>query len=487
MWMAGAAAQSPSPPVPPAPSTEGCTERAAPAAGLPRLVVGTCVLSTLDGSDPLYQERSRYEEYELPLRRGEAVQIDMDALPAADAAQDDATGAYGFDTFLEIRRAGTLEPLMVNDDRPDSLNSRLAFLAPDDGSYTVTARSFGSRGGRYMLRVTAVAAEIAEEISGNRIPVELPALAPNTSRRARAYYFEGHRYERVRLTVPGGPTPIYLELADDAGAVVASQWSVENRPTELIAVLPGLGRYYLRVSSDAADAPARFEINMEHAISRAAAPPERIQLETPVVGALTIGSGFKADGDGPGHDSFYQLYQVQTRVSEPVTISVDSLSPTLDPVVDVGAQSLSGFAVSAFDDDSGGNFNSRLVLPPPHPATLLIRVRSFTLALGEYRLSVSQAPHTQRVVIHFAGTITREGITALADRLRSSGWQVQGDSQRIANAEGFNEVRYSAEADRAGAEALAAATTQAAVGARPVTTRQLSIIRPGILEVWISN
>ena len=487
-----------------APSTEGCTERPADSAAPPSLAVGTCFLSALDERDPLNENQARYEEYALALRRGQAVQIDMDALPSPD----DPPGTYGFDTYLELRRAGAVEPLTMNDDRPGSLNSRLVFVGREDATYTVSARSFGARAGRYVLRVTAVAApQDAQEITGGRFRVELPAATERVPQPTRTYYFDGQANERVRLTMADGPEPVFLELADVAGMAVGSVQSLTRQErtqrragavrgatmsgdlTHLLAVLPAEGRYYVKVSSDSANRVPPFDVVVERAMPPDDEQAELIRAEVPVTGALTLGSASEAgEEDGATTGSFYQLYFVETDANRPVTITVEAIDEGIDPIVDVGVKSDLGFAAAATDDDSGGNLNSRLVVPPPHPARLLIRVRSFELAVGRFRLTASQAAHTQRVFIHHSGSIAGDRVAALTGTLRSAGWQVQGDrGQLIPTAAGFNEVRYSAEGDRAAAEALAAELTRAGAGGRPVTTRRLRVIRPGILEVWISN
>lgn len=92
------------------------------------------------------------------------------------------------------------------------------------------------------------------------------------------------------------------------------------------------------------------------------------------------------------------------------------------------------------------------------------------------------------VYIQFAGGIARGEVVDLNHALRESGWNVQGPSgERIATAAGLNEVRYSRDADAEAAQALASALTQAGIAGRRVQARQLAIIEPDTLEVWISN
>lgn len=100
----------------------------------------------------------------------------------------------------------------------------------------------------------------------------------------------------------------------------------------------------------------------------------------------------------------------------------------------------------------------------------------------------ADAAFTQKVFIHFAGLIQRSDVAAVNQALKTAGWNMQGaDGERIGTAAGLNEVRFSTEADRPAAEALARALTAARLGGSPVTTKQMRIIHPGTLEAWISN
>jgi hypothetical protein len=94
---------------------------------------------------------------------------------------------------------------------------------------------------------------------------------------------------------------------------------------------------------------------------------------------------------------------------------------------------------------------------------------------------------SQLVYIQFSPSIAREQVVELNKQLRAAAWRVQGGSGEVLDtANGLHEVRYSAAADRAAAEALARAVSAAGITSRPVSARQVGIIRPGTLEVWIS-
>ncbi len=118
--------------------------------------------------------------------------------------------------------------------------------------------------------------------------------------------------------------------------------------------------------------------------------------------------------------------------------------------------------------------------PGPQPKAAAPGIPSFTIPPA--------GAHRQIVYIQFAGSIRRETIVGLNRSLKAAGWRAQGPSgERIATAAGLNEVRYSGEADREAAEALAAALAETGIGGRAVTARQVAIIRPNVLEAWISN
>ncbi|WP_155737492.1 hypothetical protein [Agrobacterium tumefaciens] len=109
------------------------------------------------------------------------------------------------------------------------------------------------------------------------------------------------------------------------------------------------------------------------------------------------------------------------------------------------------------------------------------------IPLASTRSTAATTSSNYKVFIQFAG-LTRESIKELNAALKKSGWKVQSDSgERILAAAGLNEVRYRNSGDKDSAEALANAITASRLTTAPVTIKQLSIIGPGSLEVWISN
>jgi hypothetical protein len=97
-------------------------------------------------------------------------------------------------------------------------------------------------------------------------------------------------------------------------------------------------------------------------------------------------------------------------------------------------------------------------------------------------------PAEYRVFVQFAGVIRREDIQALAAKLRSTGWQVQGRSgERTTAAIGYNEIRYTDARDEAAARKLAIEVQTANLVSTPIAITKINGIQPRTLEVWVSR
>ena len=94
-------------------------------------------------------------------------------------------------------------------------------------------------------------------------------------------------------------------------------------------------------------------------------------------------------------------------------------------------------------------------------------------------------PSRQTVWFQFAG-MSREQAERLSARMRALGWAIaEPGEERVAAAEGMNEVRYNPDssADRAAAELLAADLTAAG---QTAMARPVMVIGPNTLEIWVS-
>ncbi len=101
-------------------------EEAAPAAAAGGAVVDTS--GTLEEGDLVYPEdNSYYDEYKFEAKSGDTIVVSMDS--------------EAFDTYLHLLGPGDLQEM--NDDHGDdeSTNSRITYVATQDGEYTVFANS----------------------------------------------------------------------------------------------------------------------------------------------------------------------------------------------------------------------------------------------------------------------------------------------------------------------------------------------------------
>jgi len=97
------------------------------------------------------------------------------------------------------------------------------------------------------------------------------------------------------------------------------------------------------------------------------------------------------------------------------------------------------------------------------------------------------SPHTQRVFVQFAGSLSRDDIIAMVRSL-SADWRVQGASgERIGTAAGKREVRWGDPADEDAAKALADAVEKIGVVPGEVTAVRVPVVPRGTLELWLSR
>ena len=345
---------------------------------------GMCVRSTISADDPKNEQGVPYEDWHLRLAAGQVVQIDLDSVaPPAGAA-----GLAPFDTFLEVRRAGSAQALAVNDDRPGSYNSTIRFTAREAGDYVVRARPLaGGAGGAgdYTLRVAPPPPPpVAVPLSSGRNQVQ-PSGQAGTGPQERFFSFEARRGERVRITLARRGLRDRLRLFDPEGAPIGAA-SELGSPASIFAVLEQRGTYRLQVrllnfGPTATPATLTFE-RFAKVSSRQRSV---ITIGASVQGEIGVGSPASRDAFG-GRPMLNELYELNVPSDRTVTVLLDSTE--FDPVLDAGAMSPLGFATALTDDDGGAGVNSRLVLRPDHSGNVVLRVRALGNRLGAFRLRV---------------------------------------------------------------------------------------------------
>jgi hypothetical protein len=354
-----------------------------PAAPTARVIqVGGCIRSSIGPDDPKIQDNTSYEDWRLDLEAGETVQIDMDAIPTLrPSVAGQPPARHEFDTYLELRRDGMAEPLATNDDREDSLNSRIRFTAPATDHYVVRARPVYLDGGDYRLSVSRPRPPPAEiAIVAGRTRVEPGQAAGNL---ARLYSFGGTRGEVVRFSLDPRPLNFTMQLLGRDDVVLRAAGGLMSART-LVAILPYSGPYRLQLGSERAATALIFE----RRIPEAAPAPQRVEIGETVEGDIGFESQVGRDPYGSTGRSFYKLYELNLQAGELVTVTLESSD--FDPVLDAGVMSPLGYASARTNDDfEEASWNARLVVRPDRAGPVFLRVRAIGSGLGAFRLTVT--------------------------------------------------------------------------------------------------
>lgn len=132
----------------------------------------------------------------------------------------------------------------------------------------------------------------------------------------------------------------------------------------------------------------------------------------------------------------------------------------------------------------------------PNLTPQIARAAPAQLQTGELRSAApgpampSAAFAQYRVFIQFSG-YNRQAVTVpLSTALMESGWSVAGGDaggQRLAAAEGYNEVRYRGAASLPAAQALAEAINATGRLPDPLRVVESRAVAPGTLEIWMSH
>jgi hypothetical protein len=369
------AAQGAQAPAAPAPAA------AAAAAAVRTIQVGETVDGVLQPGEP---SESRYDDYHLSLNAGDIVQIDLES----DA----------FDTYLELRRPDQAEPVDSNDDRGDSLNSRLVVTAATASEYIIRASRLFSGDGAYRLAVSRAApaqrAALAVGRTAGGAFDDTTPLLPGTvglPSRYKLYDFHGMAGERGQVDLTSTALSPRLELLGPDGAVLFADGGVRNRHNaRLLFVMPREATYALRVSVPATES-GRFDLDLRK--GPAAAPVAAVELRrgAPILGRFS----FDSPAEMAGASQIRYFYRDFTlRVSRGDVLTLDLESRDFDPLLEVGIISPIGFAISRRDDDSGEGLNARLVLRPDSDGTLAVRARSVRWQIGCYTVRVTPGAPT---------------------------------------------------------------------------------------------
>lgn len=387
----------------------------------PRIAMGRSVSGALSDRSPVRTDDTPFQGYVFEGRRGETVQIDMEAA--------------GFDAYLSVGRAGSDSILGNDDDGGEGTNARLTVTLPQDGRYVVMANAIGKDArGAFTLRMSAGRATTP-------LP-EILATPPSAARMLRAgtpvqgrmgdadalfsdrtpfqaWYYQGRAGEQVTITMRSSDFDAFLHIGlrdgtatikyddDGAGGTDAKiELTLDRDGTYVIIAnmlsAGGSGAYTLELtssggaSSGAAAASglttASGKVSMMPNAGTSRMSPAAVLAMPASSNVIRVGQSVSgqlgASSPTMSDNSPFEAWYFTGRAGERITITMRSSA--FDAYLHIGR--VGDQRMLANDDDSGGNTDAQLSFTLPADGTYAIVANTFAAgASGAYRLDVQSA------------------------------------------------------------------------------------------------
>lgn len=324
--------------------------------------IGQSVSGTTDGEGTLYR---------INLRAGDGIEVVM--------------RSESIDAFLAIQKDGDEEPILTDDDGLGSgTDSRLRFVASENGTYAIRASAFGDNSGDYSLnvsnwrpeRVRSSNIRVGDEVSGtlnNRSPMS------DQGERIQQYMIRLNRGERIEINLSASDfDPVvsigrenygqYLEIdrnddgpdglnsrifftAPEAGAYVIRAKSIEESPTGSFSLSVKTGKPLGELRPVTAGAVMRGELSAQTEPGLSGIAAHRYAL--PVNG----GEHYEITLKSSDFDAYLAIY-------------------------DENGQEV------ASDDDSAGALDASVIFSPNKSGNYVIEARGLSNVTGAYDLTV---------------------------------------------------------------------------------------------------
>lgn len=371
------------------------------------LQVGGSVTGKLDDADAVHgpdDSQYRFEDYRFTARAGQR----LEAIMRSDA----------FDTYLEVFKAGDEDaeagPLGSDDDGlADGTDSRLRFVAPGNGTYTLRARTLsGLEGGDYSLSLTErPPAPRAPRPTGIRVGQTISASIAATDPedddglRYDAYAFRARTGQRFAIAMKSADTDA-LDPVVHVGRMVGGSFveiaqnddaATGGLDSYLVFTAPSSGEFIIRAMPLGEDSTGDYTLSLE------AGPPP---LEASPIAIGDTKEGELTESDGL-NDSGVRADAYKFTAAAGQRIQADLTSDTFDTVLELfNAQ---GESIDQ-DDDSGEDTNSRLTATLKDGGEYTLQVRSIgDTLLGAYALKLAEAPPAPEAIpLPFGETVQGE-------------------------------------------------------------------------------
>jgi hypothetical protein len=211
-----------------------------------------------------------------------------------------------------------------DDDGGDGTNSRLNFLAPAGGDFTISAGGWtGDDTGTYVLTLTA--AEISE------IAYDAPSVIALAGSDAHLFTFMGNERDVVTITADsGGAMDTRLTLTDPSGVEIASDddGGAGSDPAIVRMILPSMGAYLVELSPFA-------DQELQGSLSLTVATTDLLSLDN---GSITVSLGEEFD---------YDVLRFTAEAGTAYNLTVEATGDSANVRLEIDDES--GFAFTSID------------------------------------------------------------------------------------------------------------------------------------------
>ncbi|CAN5157391.1 hypothetical protein BH09PSE1_BH09PSE1_14970 [soil metagenome] len=372
----------------------------------PQLRVGDSVSGALDDSDPTLGTEAdgqyRYEDYKITVRRGQRLE--------AILRSDD------FDAYLQVFAAGQEgadgEALAEDDDGlgDGTTHSRLRFVAPENGTYTLRARTLsGLEGGDFSLSLAQrPPAPRAPRPAGIRVGASVEGTINDRDPESDddgghydAYVFRAAADQRFAVALNSDAFDPVVKVGQMEGGTFVEAASNDDGVgiglnSYLIFTAPRAGEYVIHAAPLGSDGTGASTLKLDDAPPPLAATP--IEIGGSVDGELSDSDGVN-DG-GAKADAYTFTATAGQRID--ATLNSEDFDTYLE-LFNAAGESLD-------QDDDGGEegTNSRLIATLKDGGEYTLQVRATgDDTTGAYTLALAEAaPEPVPVALPFA-TVTQ--------------------------------------------------------------------------------
>ena len=332
------------------------------------------------------QSRDR-DWFAVELVGGRAYRIDLEGSPTGQGTLDDPylRGIY-FDRKLM--------PGTADDDGGAGLNSRVDILAPESGTYYISAGAYSFRTGSYRVSVEEVTDNLPAAPDTGAVVAENSPVTGVVDYGGDVDWFAvqlvaGRHY---RIDLEGTSTgqgaledPLLFGIYDAGGGLVVEAGNNddggEGYNSRLEFTAPGTDTYYIAAAAHA-EHTGSYRLSVEQVV-------DDYPASTATGAVVTAGASATGAIEGPGDADWFAVELIGGRAYQIDLQGWRMDGGTLEDPYLLGIHDLDGELIpGTADDDDGVGLNSLLYFEAPDTGTYYIAAGAYEDHTGTYSLSV---------------------------------------------------------------------------------------------------